>query len=89
MKLPAPYQCDVCGKIKGESNHWWLVIKNLFTTFEGVKVANLLILQWEQKLVDSNSYYHLCSQSCVHKKVDEFMEGIRNANSKEVPNSQC
>jgi hypothetical protein len=24
MKLTAPYKCDYCGTLKGETNHWWL-----------------------------------------------------------------
>ncbi len=62
------YVCDVCGAIRGEANHWWQM-----------RIENACCLyRWdfcgELDLPDAPLY--LCGQSCVQRKVAEFMGTI-------------
>lgn len=63
--------CDICGKAKGDNNHWFkamLVIPGCFTV-------------WEWDAYDDaasdgeDRMKHLCSESCVVKMLDKLMFG--------------
>lgn len=60
--------CDVCGKQKGEVNHWLMA-------YTDVQSASLTILRWDAKAFASegNEFWHLCGAECVVKKVNEFL----------------
>lgn len=60
--------CDICGKKKGDVNHWWLMSKTL-TEFR--------IHRWNEKTVKRLVRFgkHLCGQECVIKAVNEYLGG--------------
>jgi hypothetical protein len=73
--------CDVCGKEKGETNHWWRInsiagsislepAESSDKPVFGVLPANLPTV-CEKRTLD------LCGQSCVLKMVSEFMGTLR------------
>jgi hypothetical protein len=73
VRLPAPYKCDVCGKQKGESNHWWLRQRNL------ADLHVFVLLPWDAAAPDIVDvagvavYEHICSESCAIKSLSQYM----------------
>jgi len=71
------YKCDVCGKVKGDVNHWWIVA---LATDREVGFG-LVLVAWSEEALDDRSLnhledarkLHLCGSECVQKKVNEFM----------------
>jgi hypothetical protein len=70
MKLPQPYNCDYCGKLKGESNHWWLVDPDLYVT--GIHEA-FVLLPWNMLSFSGARTEHICSQECASKALSQWM----------------
>jgi hypothetical protein len=55
--------CDVCGKLKQETNRWFVVSKS----DDRVSVMGRRVLYGEEML------YDCCGESCVLKKVSELI----------------
>lgn len=60
--------CDVCGKQKAETNHWFVIIKEALT-FSVVAPVNVLhvVVSEDAELLD------LCGEQCVLRKVSELI----------------
>lgn len=56
--------CDVCGRDKQQTNHWFVVYEH---------GAELRISGWNSEARNSTKAKHLCGQTCLHKLVDEYM----------------
>ena len=63
------YVCDVCGAVKGETNHWYQIRR----------LEALHLYRWdfggECREELSGERLHLCGQACVIRKITEFMGG--------------
>jgi len=72
MTLKHTYECDVCGKVRKEANHWWIALPN--------PALGFYLQSWvgaeKQKMLDKDGILHLCGQECVHKCLDRFMTGM-------------
>jgi len=73
MKIDT-YKCDVCGKQKGDVNHWWVLwTRGKNPTFQ----IALELRTWNEEslkgAVWADKHFHLCGQECVLKQVTEFM----------------
>jgi hypothetical protein len=62
MLLPPAYGCNGCGKVKGETNHWWSILV----------VADRISLGPFSVAKDCE---HYCGAECVQKRVSEFLGG--------------
>jgi hypothetical protein len=62
--------CDGCGKVKGETNHWYMV-SNIDDEF--------VLTRWIEADQDSYSVSHLCGQACVISKLSEWMNPKKEA----------
>jgi hypothetical protein len=56
--------CDVCGRDKQQTNHWFVVYD---------QGAELRVSGWNAQARTSTKAKHLCGQTCLHKLVDDFM----------------
>lgn len=64
------YKCDVCGKQKGDVNHWFVVVSA--TSF-------LAIRPWPKEPNDAMTFdgtAHLCGAECVQKMVSQFLAPV-------------
>ena len=61
--------CDVCGKRKLETNHWFRVALIIRST--GLR---LLIGRWEDTHFPK-PHWHLCGAECLSKKTSAFAGG--------------
>jgi hypothetical protein len=64
VRLPTPYKCDYCGKLKGEANHWWL--RDLGRQF-------FALFKWEDQGAAADRMEHICGQACAGKALDRWM----------------
>ena len=64
MAKETTYTCDVCGKRKGETNHWFIGSRSKST---------VAILRWDA-LTDLSDPSHLCGQACVTTYASHWME---------------
>ncbi|MDE2106354.1 MAG: hypothetical protein KGL39_54565 [Patescibacteria group bacterium] len=77
MAQKTTYTCDVCGRRKGEANHWWLVIINDDNALEPEILApemwSFAVVPWtaigRMKLTAA---LDLCGVGCVHKRLAQF-----------------
>ena len=60
------YVCDVCGKQKGEANHWWKILR-----VPGPRITVLPIDL--PKRDEQAAEFHVCGCECVNRKVSELM----------------
>ncbi len=58
------FVCDVCGAVKGTTNHWWKV---------EIESNNTLIMSQWTMMGDRPKVSHICGEACALKKVSEFM----------------
>ena len=68
-------KCDVCGRVKGETNHWLIAVTSRpeaeHSCERGVAFAALgahVDTDFEQE--------HICGADCAHKKLSEFLETL-------------
>ncbi len=84
MSVETKYFCDMCGAVRGDANHWFVV--NL--TNVGY---HLYLWGWAEAegRLDDDDANHLCGQKCVHALLDRWLTtGSLDANRHEdVPNS--
>ncbi len=59
------YKCDVCGRVKGENNHWFRVC----TAGPGLELHAWGTIASTETTVD------LCSDECVVKTVQHWLNG--------------
>jgi hypothetical protein len=72
MKLTAPYQCDYCGVLKGESNHWWLRFRQADDS-KRLATLNFTLLRWNDKKAGRADFEHICSEACAVKALSKWM----------------
>lgn len=73
MKIET-YQCDMCGRKKGESNHWLKVFSNeeIFV-ISGDLTFNLDHIDDNSGKATDLPGKDICSQECATKCLSEFM----------------
>jgi hypothetical protein len=64
MAITQSVTCDVCGKQKGEVNHWYL---------SSVDGGTLHLDKWDDDSAAAAGN-HLCGQDCVVKAVNKWMQ---------------
>lgn len=56
--------CDVCGSVRGPSNHWWISMHE-----DGVFVLR----PWDSYLSKQENYLHICGQQCASTLQERWM----------------
>ena len=64
--------CEVCGRQKGEANHWMLYSTQAWTGW-------VIFHAWDAEL--STTYGHLCSEECAHKLLSRYLSGETSPSS--------
>ena len=63
MKIHS-HRCDHCSNLKGESNHWWLRVR---------EQDKFTLQSWDDVKADAPGYEHICSESCATKALSRWM----------------
>ncbi|HEY2393602.1 MAG TPA: hypothetical protein VGK22_20680 [Candidatus Angelobacter sp.] len=74
------FNCDICGKQKGSTDHWWLAWSEPFSPHPDAPERHLFkIYPWENMLAHDASAKHLCGQACLQKLVDRWLNAEMGA----------
>jgi hypothetical protein len=74
MTWDVSFTCDICGKKKGEANHWWMVLLGDVPCYdEGQPGQRFTLLPWNAAESRNPAMYHLCGQGCAMKAMERFM----------------
>lgn len=65
MAITEQITCDVCGKVKQDVNHWWIVKRT---------AMDFTLLPWGSGAIKNSIAHHLCGQECVTKSASQWME---------------
>lgn len=69
MSHQPAFHCDVCGKKKEASNHWWIAFQ----------VTGFGIWPWDSDLARHENATHLCGEGCAAKLMSKWMETTSKA----------
>lgn len=75
------FTCDICGKLRGETEDWWMAVKECApsnTTSSSQPILKLM--PWDVLLVHGADSKHLCGAGCAHTFLDRWMLGFRAGN---------
>jgi hypothetical protein len=66
--------CDVCGRVKGETNHWFLAIAPIDTS--DPRSNGIAFGTSAAELEDPRGLIrqHICGQECMHKRLSRWIE---------------
>ena len=82
MVWDVTFTCDICGKAKGEANHWWMasvgsvpcVEPDPQDAFEKTfPDQRFTLLRWSRADSQNPDIYHLCGQGCALQAMERFM----------------
>ncbi len=79
------FTCDVCGKLRGETEAWWIAEINCATTNPSTIKDNpapslLKLMPWYNLTGHSADSRHLCGAGCVHTFLDRWMSDLHAGN---------
>jgi hypothetical protein len=74
MTWDVSFTCDICGKKKGEANHWWMVVlSDVPCHDDGQPGLRFTLLPWNAAESRIAEMRHLCGQGCAMKAMVRFM----------------
>lgn len=74
MVWDVAFTCDICGKKKGESNHWWMVMLGDVPCWEDDQPSRrFTLLPWNPAESRNPEMFHLCGQGCAMQAMERFM----------------
>lgn len=63
MAIKESIECDICTKVKGESNHWFLA-KDWLMDGECATERGLVLKPWSNNY---RNHLHICGEECAGK----------------------
>jgi hypothetical protein len=74
MAWDVSFSCDICGKKKGEANHWWMLSYAECPCDEDDQVPQRFsITPWSADSSRNAEMRHLCGKGCAIKALERFM----------------
>ncbi len=78
MVWDVAFTCDICGKSKGEANHWWMAALGSVPCFESngghdLREQRFTLMRWSRTDSQNPDMYHLCGQGCAMQAMERFM----------------
>jgi len=74
MAWDESFNCDICGKMKLESNHWWMVtLGNILCFEEGQPSRHFTLIPWNVGESRNTNVHHICGEGCATKALERFM----------------
>lgn len=72
------FTCDICGKLMGGSESWWVAAGECDSTV-GTDPSHpvLKLMPWDNLLGHSAGSRHLCGAVCIHTFLDRWMASLR------------
>ena len=66
------HECAICGALKREVNHWWLVFVTRVLSSVGA-YAELSVTQWRADLAADKNKRPACGTNCAQKLVERWL----------------
>lgn len=83
MEIPQIY-CDVCGRAKAETNHWFVAVSN------PKHVKGIAFGPSDALFSPEFTSEHICGQECLHKRLSQWLEfNSKQAEQKEERPDDC
>ena len=80
MSWDVSFTCDICGRKKGDANHWWMVVLGDVPCFEeGQSRQRFTLLPWNAAESRNAEFYHMCGQGCAMQAMERFITVSANA----------
>jgi len=74
MAWDESFICNICGTVKLESNHWWMItLGNVLCFDEGQPSRRFTLLPWNEDQSRNPDVYHVCGEGCASKALERFM----------------
>lgn len=68
------FTCDVCGKLMGEAESWWVAAVDCESSAnQSPSHPVLKLMPWDNLLGHSAGNKHLCGAVCAHTFLDRWM----------------
>jgi hypothetical protein len=74
MVWDVSFTCDICGKTKGEANHWWMLSHSECACDEEDQVPQRFsVIPWSADQSRNPEMRHLCGKGCAMQALERFM----------------
>src|SRR6478672_4684688 len=74
MVWDVSFTCDICGKTKGEANHWWMLSYADCACDEDDQVPQRFsLMPWNAEQSRNPEMRHLCGKGCAMQCLERFM----------------
>jgi hypothetical protein len=74
MVWDVSFTCDICGKTKGEANHWWMLSHAECACDEDDQVPQRFsVMPWSAEQSRNPEMRHLCGKGCAMQALERFM----------------
>lgn len=74
MPLIQVYKCDQCGRLKEESNHWFVTFVSPYNHPKDNGMISVVTLETAKTATFPVEAKTICGRECVQKVVESFME---------------
>jgi len=79
MATTTQYTCDVCGKPKGATNHWYALV---------IYKQLINVWLWSAGYAQSGAL-HICGEACLLKKISERLRRSRRSSRGSGTSAKC
>jgi len=74
MTWTESFSCNICGKRKGEVDHWWLAwVEQVQPSDHETVKPKWQLLPWSELMARSLDVTHLCGAGCALKEAERWM----------------
>jgi hypothetical protein len=74
MVWDVSFTCDICGKTKGEANHWWMLSHAECACDDDYQLPQRFsVMPWSIGQSRNPEMRHLCGQGCAMQALERFM----------------
>jgi hypothetical protein len=74
MAWDVSFTCDICGKKKGEANHWWMLsYADCPCDEDDQEPQRFSVMPWNAESSRNPEMRHLCGKGCAMHALERFM----------------
>jgi hypothetical protein len=80
MTWTESFTCNICGKNKGEVDHWWIAwVENVQPSDVEPEKPKFQLLPWSELMARHPDVLHLCGAGCALKETERWMRSVSAA----------
>lgn len=70
MSYSEVFNCDICGVMRGPSNHWILAWRD-------IAYGRIHFSPWDRQLAEDSAFIHLCGETCAATHLTRYISKTR------------